>query len=110
MFNPEYKRPKRRASISKNQVLDIGVLLQMVLDKNHISEDMHFKVLSERFSEVVGDLLLPHVSLIELDKNTLVLKASSSAWKQELFLQKKAIIDKCNSLLGKPFIRNIRFV
>lgn len=110
MIDPEYRRPKRGASVSKNQILDIGVLMQMVLDKNHISQDMHFKVLSERFSEVVGDLLLPHVSLIELNKNTLVLKAASSAWKQELFLQKKAIIDKCNSLLGKPFIRNIRFV
>ena len=110
MIDPEYRRPKRRASVSKNQILDIGVLMQMVLDKNNISQDMHFKVLSERFSEVVGDLLLPHVSLVELSKNTLVLKASSSAWKQELFLQKKAIIDKCNSLLGKPFVRNIRFV
>ena len=110
MIEPEYKRPKRRASISGKQVLDIGVLLQMVLDKHHISEDMNFKTLSERFGEVVGNLLLPHVSLVKLDKNTLVLKAASSAWKQELFLQKKAIIDKCNNVLGKPFVRNIRFV
>ena len=110
MIEPEYKRPKRRASISGKQVLDIGVLLQMVLDKHHISEDMNFKVLSERFGEVVGNLLLPHVSLVKLDKNTLVLKAASSAWKQELFLQKKAIIDKCNLLLGKPSVKNILFV
>lgn len=110
MIDPEYKRPKRAPSYSKNQVLDISVLLQMVLDKNHISEDIHFKVLSEHFSEVVGTLLLPHVTLVKLDKHTLVLKAASSTWQAELFLQKKAIIDKCNSLLGKPFVQSVRFV
>lgn len=109
MFDPEFKRPKRRPSVCKQQVLDISVLMKMVLDKNHISQDMHFKVLSERFSEVVGELLLPHVSLVKLDKSTLVLKAASSAWQMELTLQKKAIIDKCNLILGQPFVRNIRF-
>ncbi|WP_304246708.1 DciA family protein [Fibrobacter succinogenes] len=46
---------------------------------------------------------------MKLDKRTLVLKAASSAWRSELFLQKKAIIDRCNTLLGEPFIQAIRF-
>ena len=46
----------------------------------------------------------------KFERNILTLKCDSSAWKQELFLQKKAIIDKCNLLLGKPSVKNILFV
>ena len=95
---------------SGERAVDIGVLLEMVLKKNHIAEDMDFRVLSERFSEVVGEAVLPHVELVKLDKRTLVLKARSSAWKSELFLQKNAIIDRCNTMLGKPVVQSIRFV
>ncbi|SHK52480.1 MULTISPECIES: DUF721 domain-containing protein [unclassified Fibrobacter] len=92
-----------------NKLQDISVLLERVLTKNHISEDIHFKTISERFSEVVGPLLVSHVKPTEIDKNTLVLDVPNSALKFELNIQKKAIIDKCNSLLGKPFIQGIRF-
>lgn len=101
---------RRGSSATGGRVVDIGVLLDAVLDKNHISEDMNFKTLSEHFSEVVGALVAPHVQLVKFDKQTLVLKADSSAWKSELFMQKNAIIDKCNSLLGRPFVRALRFV
>ena len=82
----------------------------MVLDKNKISDDMTFSTLCEKFADVVGNLILPHVKPVSLDKNILVLKCDSSIWKQELFLQKKAIIDKCNLLLGKPAVRDVRLV
>ena len=90
--------------------MDVSVLLERVLKKNHIDENMHFRTISERFGEVVGSAVLPHVELVKLDKRTLVLKAASSAWKSELFLQKNAIIERCNNLLGKPLVRGLRFV
>ena len=93
-----------------NKVQDISVLLERVLTKNHITEDIHFKTISERFSEVVGPLLTGHVKPQKIDKNILVLHADNSALKFELNIQKKAIIGKCNTLLGKPFIQGIRFV
>ena len=92
-----------------NKVQDISVLLERVLTKNHITEDIHFKTISERFSEVVGPLLIDHVTPIEINKNILVLQVPNSALKFELNIQKKAIIDKCNTLLGKPFIQGIQF-
>ena len=89
---------------------DIDVLLKMVLDRNKISSDMAFSTLCERFGEVVGNLVLPHVEPIRLEKNVLVLKCDNSVWKQELFLLKKAIIEKCNLTLGKPAVRDIWLV
>lgn len=101
---------EKRKQFTQGKVIDISILLQQVLDKNHLSENMHFQTLSARFGEVVGPLLLPHVSLVEMDKNFLVLKASSAAFKAELFLQKKAIIEKCNNLLGKHVVKGIKFI
>lgn len=101
---------RRKKGVTGEGAVDISVLLEQVLKKNHIDENMYFGTISEHFGEVVGSAVLPHVQLVKLDKRTLVLKAASSAWRSELFLQKKAIIDKCNTLLGEPFILAIRFV
>lgn len=101
---------RRGPGFSGKNAVDISVLLERVLDKNHISEDMNFKIISERFSDVVGTLVEPHVSLVKLEKRTLVLKAANSVWRSELFMQKNAIIAKCNALLGRPFIQSVRLV
>lgn len=105
---PEKKR--KGYGFTGERVMDVSVLLEQVLKKNHIDENMHLRTISEHFGDIVGNAVLPHVQLVKLDKRTLVLKVASSAWRSELFLQKKAIIDKCNSLLGEPFIQAIRFV
>lgn len=101
---------RRKKGVTGQGAVDISVLLEKVLDNAHISENMDFKTLSERFVEVVGASVLPYVNLVKLDGHTLVLKVATSAWKQELFLQKNAIITKCNLVLGKPFVQTIRFV
>lgn len=103
-------KPRRKPPVTGNRFVDISVLVDKVLEKSHIAEDMNFKTLSEHFSEVVGEAVLPYVNLVKLDKRTLVLKTANSAWKQELFMQKNAIIARCNSLLKKPFVQTIRFV
>ena len=105
----ETKRTSNK-SYTGNKVQDIQVLLERVLQKNHITEDINFKTISERFSEVVGHLLVSHVKPEKIDKKILVLKVANSALKFEMNLQKKAIIEKCNTLLGKPFIQGIRFI
>lgn len=104
-----YKKRRSKGVCGKDPE-DIGILLQMVLDKNHISEEMVLKKLLEHFEEIVGALIFPHVKIEKLEKQILTLKCESSVWKQELFLQKKAIIDKCNLLLEKPSVKNILFV
>ena len=101
---------RRKKAICEKHPEDIGVLLQMVLDKNHITDEMELKSLTDGLEIIVGPLILPHVKIERLNKGILTLKSDSSAWKQELFLQKKAIIAKCNLLLGKPVVKNILFV
>lgn len=108
MMEPVKKR--RGAAVTGNRAMDIGILIDRVLQKNRIAEDVEFTTISGHFSEVVGEVVLPYVKLVKLEKRTLVLKAVNSAWKQELFLQKNTIIERCNSLLGKPAVRDVRIV
>ena len=103
-------RKKRKKPVCGKDPEDISVLLQMLLDKTPLGEEMAFEKLSEGLETIVGPLIKPHVQIAKINKNILTLKCDSSAWKQELFLQKKAIIDKCNLLLGKPSIKDILFV
>ena len=103
-------RRRSNKSLTNNKVVDIQVLVDMVLEKKNMSDSLHFETLKKGFSQVVGEQISPHVKPISLDRGILSLKASSSAWKSELFLQKNAIIEKCNNLLGKPLIRGLRFV
>ncbi len=104
------ERKRRKKNVCGGNPTDISVLLKMVLDKNNISEDMTFEAICEGFEQVVGPLLLPHVKPVKMDKNILVLKAASSTWRQELFLQKKAIIDKVNLMLNRPAVRDVHFI
>ena len=104
----ETKRTSNK-SYTGNKLQDIQVLLEHVLAKNHIAEDIYFKTISEQFAEVVGPLLVDHVTPVKIDKNILLLHVANPALKFELNIQKKAIIGKCNALLGKPFIQGIRF-
>ena len=103
-------RKKRKKAVCGKDPEDISVLLQMVLDKAHITEEIAIEKLSAELETIVGTLVKPHVQIAKFDKGILTLKCDSSAWKQELFLQKKAIIDKCNLLLEKPAVKNILFV
>lgn len=105
----DFENKKRSKSIS-NGPTDISVLLKMVLDMSKIDQDMTFTTIKNGFEQVVGNLIYPYVEPIKIEKNILELKAANSAWRQELFMQKKAIIDKCNLLLGKPAVRDVRLI
>ena len=101
---------RKRKEFTGHKVVDVEMLVGRVLEKFKLADEMQFQSLSERFREVVGDLIFPHVKPVEIKKGILSLKVDNSAWKSELFLQKKAIIDTCNLMLGSPVIQGIRFV
>ena len=105
-----FPKKARNPSVTGGRAMDIGILVARVLDENRIAEDMDFKLISERFPDVVGALVAPFVSFVKLDRRTLVLKAETSAWKQELYLQKNAIIARCNTVLGHARVSIVRII
>ena len=95
-------RKRRGKPVCGKDPEDISVLLQMVLDKTHITDEMVIEKLSEGLETIVGPLVKPHVQIAKFDKNILTLKCDSSAWKQELFLQKKLLLTSVIYCSGSP--------
>ena len=52
----------KRKEFTGHKVVDVEMLVGRVLDKFKLADEMQFQSLSERFREVVGDLIFPHVT------------------------------------------------
>ncbi len=88
----------------------IGVLLQNLVARSSFSQVEKLQKLTQTFPKVFGEQVASQMIPTDLRKGVLFLKVSSSVWKQELFLQKKTIIAKCNQILESPVIYDIRFI
>ena len=62
------------------------------------------------WGDVVGDVVSKVTDAISVDKGVLVVKTKSATWRQELYMQKKEIIDKINKKIGSAAIKEIRFI
>ena len=62
------------------------------------------------WGDVVGGVVSKVTDAISVDKGVLVVKTKSATWRQELYMQKKDIIDKINKKIGSTAIKEIRFI
>ena len=83
--------------------------------KKAISESGFEKAIQQEnavsvWGDVVGDAVSKVTDAISVDKGVLVVKTKSATWRQELYMQKKEIIDKINKKIGSTAIKEIRFI
>jgi len=62
------------------------------------------------WDEIVGQSVAENTQADRVEHGVIIVKTSSPTWRQELFFQKKEIIRKFNTALGKNVIRDIRFI
>jgi len=62
------------------------------------------------WNEVVGDTVARNTEPDRVEHGVIIVKVSSPTWRQELYFQKKEIIQKINNTIGKKVIRDIRFI
>ena len=62
------------------------------------------------WGDVVGRAVAGVTEATGVEKGVLVVKTSSPAWRQELHMQKKEIINKINKNIGSEAIKEIRFI
>lgn len=102
-------KKRRRVKCFASKPTDISILLERCLQGPVLGSKMGSFALSKHFEEIIGERLTPYVSLVDLENSILILKVSNAVWKSELFLQKKAIISKCNQVLNAAIVKEIRF-
>ena len=57
---------------------------------------------------VVGKVVAKNCSAEKVDQRTIVVKASTPVWRNELALKKNEILDKLNAALGEKIIKDMR--
>ena len=62
------------------------------------------------WEEVVGKTVSTVTEAKKVENGVLLIKTQSSTWRQELYLQKKQIINKINTKIGSNAIKEIRFI
>lgn len=62
------------------------------------------------WNEVVGDTVAKNTQPEKVEHGIIIVKVTSPTWRQELFFQKKEIVQKINKKIGKNVIRDIRFI
>ena len=59
---------------------------------------------------VVGEKIAENTTVQDVKHGVLFVRANSPVWAQELQFQKKEVLFKINSALGKKTIKDIRFL
>jgi predicted nucleic acid-binding Zn ribbon protein len=59
------------------------------------------------WNEVVGESIGNHSKVEKTSDGKLFISTDSSTWKSEIFMRRQEIVDKLNTRLGKPHIKEL---
>ncbi len=88
----------------------IKVVLKTYLLKMGLDKGVRQQQAVSLWPIAVGKKIAENTTVQDVEHGTLVVHAASPVWAQELQLQKKDILSKLNTILGKKTIKDIRFV
>ena len=88
----------------------INTALKSLIEKAGFKKQLEQQRVLEMWGQVVGDAIAKNTEAVSVSQGTLVIKAKSAAWRQELQLQKREILKNVNTGSANKLIKDIRFV
>ena len=88
----------------------INTALKSLIEKTGLKKRLEQQRVLEMWGQIVGDAIAKNTEAVSVNQGTLVIKAKSAAWRQELQLQKKEILENVNTGSANKLIKDIRFV
>ena len=88
----------------------IGTALKKAIQARGLEKGLSQQKAIDVWEEVVGVPVSKNTEALSAEHGLLTIKTTNSAWRQELQLQKKTIIQKINKKLDKNIIKDIRFL
>ena len=88
----------------------INTALKSLIEKTGLKKQLEQQRVLEMWGKIVGDAIAKNTEAVSVNQGTLVIKAKSAAWRQELQLQKKEILENVNTGSANKLIKDIRFV
>ena len=88
----------------------INTALKSLIEKAGFKKQLEQQRVLEMWGQIVGDAIAKNTEAVSVNQGTLVIKAKSAAWRQELQLQKREILKNVNTGSVNKLIKDIRFV
>ena len=88
----------------------INTALKSLIEKTGLKKQLEQQRVLEMWGQIVEDAIAKNTEAVSVNQGTLVIKAKSAAWRQELQLQKKEILENLNTGSSNKLIKDIRFV
>ena len=88
----------------------INTALKSLIEKTGLKKRLEQQRVLEMWGQIVGGAIAKNTEAVSVNQGTLVIKAKSAAWRQELQLQKKEILENLNTGSANKLIKDIRFV
>ncbi len=87
----------------------IGEIIKKSLQSSGIAERLEKQSVIAEWPAIVGQLLADNAVPIRIEKDTLIVRAKSAAWRNELIFFKPQILAKIAERIGEDKIRDIVF-
>ena len=88
----------------------IGKALRSFVKKNGLEKGIGEQKVIDLWPKTVGKKIASKTTAKSINMGLLVVEVVNPAWRQELQLQKKTIIQELNKILKKNRIKDIRFL
>ena len=93
-----------------NDSYKLSDLIPNMLSENKLQKGMEQFVVKDAWEDVMGKGVMSYTESVSIRNNTLFVKLSSSALKEELNYGRKKIVDMLNGSLKKGLIKSIKFI
>lgn len=101
---------RRRHLATSRQPEPTADLIGRVLSQAGLGEQLYRLDIFRRWPEAVGAKIAQRTAPQSFSRGTLVVRAASSTWQNELMFLRGAIIAKLNALLGAPRITELKVI
>lgn len=86
----------------------VGGEIARIIDRMGWKEQIEVASVAARWKEVVGDEIANHCDVVVFDAGVLVLRASSTAWAEQLIVVSGQIRQRLNEEIGRSVVSTIR--
>jgi len=87
----------------------IGAVLDELLKNLGIANRVDEQKVLVAFEVIMGETFCKRAQAVRIEKGVLFIEVVSSAWRQELFYQKKLIQQRINAHFGETVVKEIVF-
>lgn len=95
--------------MKRKEAQALSEILDEILRENNLDIGLDGARARAAWKETMGEAVDKCTIGLSFDKGTLHVKLSSAVLRNELFMNRRQLIDKLNTHIGRPVIKNIYF-